>query len=208
MLSLTCCSTSCCRWSQPQGGGPASPLSILYIYILNQRAENGGLGPSWLDLAFLGPFNFPSRGPKTLENKHFGTSGLKMGVPQRRQIQPRRIQPPILGPPIENHPITQFIEDHPIPNQIGSSSTKVRVCMPRLCSSHAVLPPRVPCLREGHRGPNAGPRNQPGKTAEKGAEWARVKWWRNSRKNTRMKQSFLEGYPGIFAGISCGARKG
>ena len=54
-----------------------------------QRAENGGLDPSWLDFAFLGRPDFPSRGPKTLHNKHFGASGLKIGAPQKRQIQPR-----------------------------------------------------------------------------------------------------------------------
>ena len=30
--------------------------------------------------------------------QEFVTSGLKIGAPQKRQIQPRRIQPPILGP--------------------------------------------------------------------------------------------------------------
>ena len=63
-----------------------------------QRAANGGLDPWWLDLAFLGRPTFPSRGPKTLILKGFGTSGRKSGAPQKRQIQPRRIQPPILGP--------------------------------------------------------------------------------------------------------------
>ena len=64
----------------------------------NQRAENGGLDPSWLNLAFLGRPDFQSRGPKTLVLKGFGTSGLKIGAPQKRQIQPPRIRPPILGP--------------------------------------------------------------------------------------------------------------
>ena len=31
-----------------------------------QRAANGGSDPSWLNLAFLGRSDFPSRGPKTL----------------------------------------------------------------------------------------------------------------------------------------------
>ena len=34
-----------------------------------QRAENGGSDPSWLDLAFLGRPDFPSRGAKTYLNK-------------------------------------------------------------------------------------------------------------------------------------------
>ena len=32
----------------------------------HQRAKIAGLDPSWLDLAFLGRPDFPSRGPKTL----------------------------------------------------------------------------------------------------------------------------------------------
>ena len=63
-----------------------------------RRAENGGLDPSWLNLAFLGRPDFQSRGPQMLVLKGFRTSGLKIGAPQKRQIQPRRIQPPILGP--------------------------------------------------------------------------------------------------------------
>ena len=37
-------------------GGPNLP---------NQRAANGGSDPSWLNLAFLGRPDFPSRGPQT-----------------------------------------------------------------------------------------------------------------------------------------------
>ena len=59
-----------------------------------QRAESWGWVPSWLNLALLGRPDFQSRGPKTLQNQSFGTSGLKIGTPQKRQIQPRRIQPP------------------------------------------------------------------------------------------------------------------
>ena len=33
---------------------------------LDQRAANGGSDPSWLNLAFLGRPDFPSRGPRTL----------------------------------------------------------------------------------------------------------------------------------------------
>ena len=42
--------------------------------------------------------NLQSRGPKIPVLKGFRTSGLKIGAPQNRQIQPRQIQPPILGP--------------------------------------------------------------------------------------------------------------
>ena len=72
-------------------------------FVRIQRAANGGLDPSWLNLAFLGRPDFPSRCPKTLKNRYFGTSGLKIGAPQKCQIQPRRIQPPIRGP-LTNRP--------------------------------------------------------------------------------------------------------
>ena len=58
-----------------------------------QSAENGGLDPSWLDVAFLGHPDFLSGGPKTLTNKYFGTSGLKIGAPQKRENQPRQNPP-------------------------------------------------------------------------------------------------------------------
>ena len=57
----------------------------------------GGLDPSWLNLAFLGRPDFQSRGPKMLVLKGLGTSGRKIGAPQKHQIQPRRVQPPTLG---------------------------------------------------------------------------------------------------------------
>ena len=44
-----------------------------------QRAENGGLDPSWFNLEFLGHPDCQSRGPKILVLKGFGTSGLKIG---------------------------------------------------------------------------------------------------------------------------------
>ena len=71
------------------------------------RAENGGLDPSWLDLAFCGVPRFSVQRSQNLlkcrrgalsRNRYFGTSRLKIGVPRKRQIQPRRIQPLIPGP--------------------------------------------------------------------------------------------------------------
>ena len=64
----------------------------------SQRAANRGSDPSWLNLAFLGRPDFQSRGPQIPIFKGFGTSGRKIGAPQKRQIQPRRIQRPICGP--------------------------------------------------------------------------------------------------------------
>ena len=56
--------------------------------------------PSWLIFALLGHPDFLSRGPKPFKRSIMvhGTSGLKIGAPQKRENQPRRIQPPILGP--------------------------------------------------------------------------------------------------------------
>ena len=53
---------------------------------LRGPTENGGLDPLWLDLAFLGRPDFLSRGLELLVLKGFGTSGLKIGAPQKRQI--------------------------------------------------------------------------------------------------------------------------
>ena len=66
-------------------------------FVMTQRAKNGGLDPSWFSLAFSGRPDLQSRGPIILILKGFGASGLKIGAPRKRQIQPRRIQPPILG---------------------------------------------------------------------------------------------------------------
>ena len=47
---------------------------------------------------FWGAPIFRPEVPKYLFFKGLGTSGGKIGAPQKRQIQPQRIQPPILGP--------------------------------------------------------------------------------------------------------------
>ena len=50
--------------------------------------QNGGLDPSWLDLAFLGSPDFPSRAPQIPNFKGVvWTSGQKIGAPKKRQIQ-------------------------------------------------------------------------------------------------------------------------
>ena len=61
-----------------------------------QRAENGGLDPSWLNLAFLGHPDVQSRGPKTL--KPFKTSILetldwKSGRPKNAKFNHSRSNP-------------------------------------------------------------------------------------------------------------------
>ena len=54
------------------------------------------MDPSWLDSAFLGCPDFPSRGPKTLQNKHVETPGLKTGRPQNAKSNHDGSNPPIL----------------------------------------------------------------------------------------------------------------
>ena len=58
-------------------------LAILTIY---QRAENGGLDPSWLNFAFLGSPDFQSRGPKKTYFKGFwGLWTENRGAPKTRK---------------------------------------------------------------------------------------------------------------------------
>ena len=47
---------------------------------------------------FGGPPIFRPEVPKPLKNRYLGTSGLKIGASQKRQIKPRRIWRPICGP--------------------------------------------------------------------------------------------------------------
>ena len=47
---------------------------------------------------FWGAPIFRPEVPKPFKNWYLGTSGLKSGAPQKRQILPRRIWPPICGP--------------------------------------------------------------------------------------------------------------
>ena len=47
---------------------------------------------------FWGAPIFRPEAPKPFKNRYLGTSGLKIGAPQKRQILPRRIWPPICGP--------------------------------------------------------------------------------------------------------------
>ena len=58
------------RWGAGWGPAkePASQCNYAHLFSklpFSQRAENGGLDPSWLIFAFLGRPDFPSRGPKT-----------------------------------------------------------------------------------------------------------------------------------------------
>ena len=47
---------------------------------------------------FWGAPIFRPEVPKPFKNRYLGTSGRKIGAPQKREFQPRRIQPPICGP--------------------------------------------------------------------------------------------------------------
>ena len=55
----------------------------------------GWIRRGWIS-RFWGHPDFQSRSPKILILKGLGASGLQIGVPQKRKIQPRRIQPPPL----------------------------------------------------------------------------------------------------------------
>ena len=54
--------------------------------------------PKYLFEGVLGHPEFSVQRSQNTYLKGFGTSGRKIGVRQKRHIQPRRIQPPILGP--------------------------------------------------------------------------------------------------------------
>ena len=81
-------------------------LSYFWSKDFSQRAENGGLDPSWLDLAFLGLPDFQStgpKGPKILILKGFGTSGRKIGAPQKNaKSNHDGSTPPVPAPLIQN----------------------------------------------------------------------------------------------------------
>ena len=61
------------------------------------RKRGGQICRGWI-WRFWGAPLFSPEVPKYLCLKGFGTSGRKIGAPQKRQIQPRRIWPPICGP--------------------------------------------------------------------------------------------------------------
>ena len=62
-----------------------------------KRPQMGGqIRRGWI-WRFWGAPIFRPEVPKYLFLKGFGTSGRKIGAPQKRQIQPRRIWPPICG---------------------------------------------------------------------------------------------------------------
>ena len=63
----------------------------------------------WIHRGWVWRFWVASRGPKILILKGFGTSALKIGAPQKRQIQPRRIQPPDSQPSDTEVPTQQDV---------------------------------------------------------------------------------------------------
>ena len=97
LLAHTClhmhmqCAGDLCDWADSCGLWDCGADSKVRRWNVNQRAANGGLDPSWLDLAFARIFS--PEVPKYPFLKGFGTSGRKNAAPQKRQIQP-----PILGP--------------------------------------------------------------------------------------------------------------
>ena len=71
---------------------------------VSSEGREWGVGSVVVEFGVFGARRFSIRRSPNLENKCFGPSGLKIGAPQKRQIQPRRIQPPILGPLISDTP--------------------------------------------------------------------------------------------------------
>ena len=66
-------------------------------YVSLRGPQMGGqIRRGWI-WRFRGAPIFRPEVPKPLKNRYSGTSGRKIGAPQKRQIQPRRIWPPILG---------------------------------------------------------------------------------------------------------------
>ena len=63
-----------------------------------QRAENGVLDPSWLDLAFLGHPDFQSRGPKLLFFWVLGSLDGNRGAPKMPKPTTTDSTAPTLGP--------------------------------------------------------------------------------------------------------------
>ena len=76
------------------GGVPTTPEKKAFLRVPRVR---GWIRRGWVS-RFCGRRDFQSRGPQLFILKGLGSSGLKIGAPQKREIQPRRIQPPILGP--------------------------------------------------------------------------------------------------------------
>ena len=81
------------RWN-PQGtAGKGRQLATVF-----RGPQMGGQirrGRSW---RFWGAPIFRPEIPKPFKNRYLGTSGLKIGAPQKPQILPWRIWPPICGP--------------------------------------------------------------------------------------------------------------
>ena len=59
---------------------------------------------------FWGAPIFRPEVPKPFRNRYLGTSGLKIGAPQKRQILPRRIWPPICGPLINREGMSHLCD--------------------------------------------------------------------------------------------------
>ena len=65
--------------------------------IIREPQMGGQICRGW-NWRFSGAPIFRPEIPKPFKNRYLGTSGPKIGAPQKCQIQPRRIWPPICGP--------------------------------------------------------------------------------------------------------------
>ena len=93
---------------------------------VSQRAENGGLDPSWLDFAFLGPPYFQSRGPQILIVKGLGTLNGKSGRP--RNAKPTTTDPtPYSWPSELEKKLLQALKSSNVPSFATTLSLSVKV---------------------------------------------------------------------------------
>ena len=79
-------------WVKPLLSWTGSVFPLLKLVRWPQMG--GQIRRGWIWRFWVAPI-FRPEVPKPLENRYLGTSGLKIGAPQKRQIQPRRIWPPI-----------------------------------------------------------------------------------------------------------------
>ena len=72
---------------------------------------SGWIRRGWVS-HFWGTSIFSPKVPKTLVLTGSGTSGRKIGAPQKGQIQPQRIHPPILGPLMKTDALHKIVRQN------------------------------------------------------------------------------------------------
>ena len=87
----------CSRPERTNGHSVAKEIKARASQNFRGPRVGGWIRRGWISRCWGAPI-FSPEVPKYLFFKGLGTSGRKIGAPQKRQVQPRRIQPPILGP--------------------------------------------------------------------------------------------------------------